>query len=332
MTLSIAQRRLTRVLLSGLLALCPLAWAQAQLTEAQSAEALSAQAQSNTPIVFLIVLENKNWVGRGGISGSAEAPYINKTLVPMAAVANNYFNPYGNHPSLPNYLWMEGGQNYGVHADGSPSQYHQKTHAHLSELLQNAGIRWRGYAESISGNDCPLHAEGAYDANGGRLYQPKHLPQVYFDDMTGARNPYSAYCIQHIRPLGQLGSDLNNNTIGRYNFIAPNMCHDGHDSCGGNPIAHIDGWLKNFLPIILNSSQYKAGHVVIFIATDEAANGDGPIPFLALGHGVKHGYKNEIRYTHSALLRTLEEIFRVGPLLGHAASANDLRDLFSVFP
>jgi phosphatidylinositol-3-phosphatase len=332
MTPSIPQRGLTRVLSSALLALCPLAWAQAQPAEAPSTEALSAQAQSNAPIVFLIVLENKNWVGRGGISGSWEAPYINKTLVPMAAVANNYFNPYGNHPSLPNYLWMEGGQNYGIHADGLPSQYHLKTHAHFSELLQNAGIRWRGYAESISGNDCPLHAEGAYDANGGRLYQPKHFPQVYFDDMTGARNRYSAYCIQHIRPLAQLGSDLNNNAIGRYNFIAPNMCHDGHDSCGGNEIAHIDSWLKNFLPLLLNSSQYKAGHVVIFIATDEAANGDGPIPFLALGHGVKHGYKNEIRYTHSALLRTLEEIFRVGPLLGHAASANDLRDLFSVFP
>jgi len=327
MTLSILQRRLTRVFLSALLALCPLAWAQAQPNEAQS-----TGAQSNNQIVFLIVLENKNWVGRGGISGSAEAPYINKTLVPMAAVANNYFNPYGNHPSLPNYLWMEGGQNYGIHADGVPSQYHLKTHAHLSELLQNAGIRWRGYAESISGNDCPLHAEGAYDANGGRLYQPKHFPQVYFDDMTGTRNPYSAYCIQHVRPLAQLASDLKNNAIGRYNFIAPNMCHDGHDSCGGNPIAHIDSWLKNFLPLLLNSSQYKAGHVVIFIATDEAANGDGPIMFMALGHGVKHGYKNEIRYTHSALLRTLEEIFRVGPLLGHAAYANDLRDLFSVFP
>ena len=332
MTPSIPLRGLTRVLLSALLALCPLAWAQAQPAEAPSTEASSAQAQSNSPIVFLIVLENKNWVGRGGISGSGEAPYINKTLVPMAAVANNYFNPYGNHPSLPNYLWMEGGQNYGIHADGSPSQYHLKTHAHFSELLQNAGIRWRGYAESISGNVCPLHAEGAYDANGGRLYQPKHFPQVYFDDMTGARNPYSSYCIQHIRPLGQLGSDLANNAIGRYNFIAPNMCHDGHDSCGGNPIAHIDGWLKNFLPTILNSSQYKAGRVVIFIATDEAANGDGPIPFLVLGHGVKHGYKNEIRYTHSALLRTMEEIFGVGPLLGRAASANDLRDLFSVFP
>jgi hypothetical protein len=47
--------------------------------------------------------------------------------------------------------------------------------------------------------------------------------------------------------------------------------------------------LKGFLPRIFNSAQYKAGHVVIFIATDEAL------------HGVKPDYKNEIRYTHSSL-------------------------------
>ena len=85
------------------------------------AAARLGQAQSNAPIVFLIVMENHNWTGTGGVAGSAEAPYINKTLVPMAAVANNYFNPPGNHPSLPNYLWMEAGTNLGVHADGLPS-------------------------------------------------------------------------------------------------------------------------------------------------------------------------------------------------------------------
>jgi hypothetical protein len=250
----------------------------------------------------------------------------------MAAVANNYFNPYGNHPSLPNYLWMEAGTNFGIHSDNNPAAYHLTTHAHLSELLQNAGIPWRAYAESISGKVCPLFPEGAADSTGGQLYQPRHLPQIYFSDMTNGKSYQSSYCIQHVRPLSELGSDIQHNAIGRYNFISPNMCHDGHDGCGGNEIAHIDGWLRSFLPQILNSAQYKQGHVVLFIATDEARNGDGPIPFLALGHGVKRGYRNEIRYTHSALLRTLEEIFGVSPRLGYAAGANDLKDLFSVFP
>ena len=54
--------------------------------------------------------------------------------------------------------------------------------------------------------------------------------------------------------------------------------------------------------------------------------------FMALGHGVKHGYKNDIRYTHSSLLRTLEEIYGVRPFLGAAAYSNDLRDLFWKLP
>jgi hypothetical protein len=291
-----------------------------------------AHAQSNAPIVFLIVMENHNWTGTGGVSGSAEAPYINKTLVPMAAVANNYFNPPGNHPSLPNYLWLEAGTNLGVHADGPPSQFHQSTHAHLSQLLHNANIPWKAYEESISGNVCPLAPAGPVDSNGSNLYQPRHFPQIYFDDMTNGESASSTYCIAHARPFSALAGDLKSNTIGRYNFVTPNMCDNGHDACGGNAIAHIDTWLKNNLPIILNSAQYKAGHVVVFITADEAANGDGPIPFLALGEGVKRGYKNEVSYTHSSLLRSLEEIFNVSPLLGGAASATDLRDLFSVFP
>ncbi|MGA2536377.1 MAG: alkaline phosphatase family protein [Terracidiphilus sp.] len=293
---------------------------------------LAAHAQSDQPIVFLIVMENHNWSGSGGVSGSSEAPYINQTLVPMAAVAKEYFNPPGNHPSLPNYLWMEAGQNFGVHADGLPSEYHQSTHAHLSELLQNAGIPWRAYEESISGTVCPLEPEGPVDPEGNEIYQPRHFPQIFFEDMTNGESLTSPYCIQHARPFSELPADLKSGNIGRYNFVTPNMCQDGHDPCDGNAIAHIDTWLKDNLPAILNSAQYKAGQVVVFITADEAENGDGPIPFLALGEGVKRGYKNEIYYTHSSLLRTLEEIFKVSPMLGGAATATDLRDLFSVLP
>jgi phosphatidylinositol-3-phosphatase len=297
-----------------------------------SIPARMSEAQSSGPIVFLIVLENKNWTGTGGIDGNPAAPYINHTLLPMAAVANNYFNPPGIHPSLPNYLWMEAGRNFGIYADGLPSEFHQSTHAHLTELLRNAGIPWRAYQEAIYGNVCPLYPEGAFDANGGQLYQPRHLGAIYFDDVTNGRNPHSAYCVAHVRPLSELAGDLRNNSVGRYNVITPDMCHDGHDSCGGSEVGHIDSWLHGFLPLIFDSVQYRSGRVIIFVATDEARNGDGPIPFLALGHGVKHGYRNEIRYTHSSLLRTLEEIFHVGPLLGRAAYATDLRDLLSTFP
>jgi phosphatidylinositol-3-phosphatase len=39
-------------------------------------------------------------------------------------------------------------------------------------------------------------------------------------------------------------------------------------------------------------------------------------------------YASPVNYTHSSDLRTMQEIFRVGPFLGDAANANDLSDLF----
>jgi hypothetical protein len=43
------------------------------------------------------------------------------------------------------------------------------------------------------------------------------------------------------------------------------------------------------------------------------------------------GYFNNIRYTHSSTLRALQEVFGVTPLLGDAANAADLSDLFRFF-
>src|SRR5437016_8121513 len=54
--------------------------------------------------VFVILMENHDWAD---IKGSASAPYINGTILPLGARAESYMNPPGLHPSLPNYLWLE---------------------------------------------------------------------------------------------------------------------------------------------------------------------------------------------------------------------------------
>src|SRR5438105_3029196 len=95
---------------------------------------------------------------------------------------------------------------------------------------------------------------------------------------------------------------------------------------------HCDGWLAQNLPMILISQAYKNGGVV-FITWDEGEDGDGPIGMIVLSPDAKgSGYSNTIHYTHSSTLRTLEEIFGVSPLLGDAAHATDLSDLFKTFP
>src|SRR5689334_16707415 len=76
---------------------------------------------SSVKTVFTIVLENQNW---SSVKGSPSAPYINNTLLPMASHAEQYYNPPGNHPSLPNYLWLEAGTSFGITDGLDPSVRH----------------------------------------------------------------------------------------------------------------------------------------------------------------------------------------------------------------
>lgn len=282
-----------------------------------------AKSTTNIKTVFIILMENHNW---SQILGSKYAPYINRTLLPMASHAEQYFNPPGIHPSLPNYLWLEAGTNFGILDDNPPSSDHQSTTMHLVTLLQTSGISWKAYEESIDGTTCPLTDSG--------LYAVRHDPFVYFDDVTNNLSSASANCIAHVRPYTELATDLANGTVASYNFITPNVCDDMHNRCKKNPILLGDTWLSQNVPTILNSAAYKAGGV-LFITWDEAATGDGPVGMIVLSPFAKgNGYQNSIHYDHSSTLKTMEEIFGVTPLLGHAndSTTNDLSDLFSVFP
>jgi hypothetical protein len=291
-----------------------------------AAEYRPAQSDRHLKTVWVIVMENQDW---SSIKGNKSAPYINQTVLPQASHAEQYFNPAHTHPSLPNYIWMEAGTNFGIADDLSPLVHHQTTTQHLVTLLKNAptgGVEWRAYEENISGKDCPVYDKPPYVV--------KHNPFVYFNDVVDPNNPNSAYCLTHIRPFEELARDLANNSVASYNFITPNICDDMHDSCSPlrNKIAQGDAWLAKNLPGILNSPAYRDGGVV-FITWDEAERADGPIGMIVLSPLAKgNGYGNSVHYDHGGLLRTLEEIFGVAPYLGNAATELDLKDLFSVFP
>lgn len=274
--------------------------------------------------VFIIMMENHNWVGNGytlpdQIKGNPNAPYINNTLIPMASHAENYNNPPHIHPSLPNYLWLEAGTNFGILADGPVNKYNQDTNQHLVALLNNANISWYSYGEGVAPGVCD--------------FTRWHDPMTFFSDINDNLNVHSPQCAAHMRDTVQLRADLVNNQVARYNFIVPTNCNQMHTSCNGqNQIKQGDTWLSQMVPLILNSSAYQNGGV-LFIAWDEANHGDGPIPMIVLSPFAKgNGYSNTIYYDHGSTLRTLEEIFGVTPLLGDAANQQDLSDLFTAFP
>ncbi len=166
------------------------------------------------------------------------------------------------------------------------------------------------------------------------MYDVNHDPFVYFDDVTQDNNPSASRCIEHVRPYSELQTDLINDTVARYNFITPHLCHDMHDACPplNDPVLQGDTWLSTEVPKILASPAYL-DNGALFILWDEGGSGDGPIGMIVLSPKAKGGgYRNTIHYTHSSTLRTVQEIFGVTPMLGGAASATDLRDLFVSFP
>jgi phosphatidylinositol-3-phosphatase len=277
--------------------------------------------QPGLKTVFVIVMENHNW---SDISGSSSAPFIN-SLLAEGAHCEGYTNPKGIHPSEPNYLWLEAGTNFGVANDNPPSANHQATDKHLTALLNSAGVSWRAYQEDIDGKQCPLSAT--------KNYAPKHDPFIFFDDNTGGLEPNDPGCIAHNRPYTELEGDLAAGTAARYNFITPNLCSDMHNKCSplNDSILQGDQWLAAEVPKIQASEAYKDGGV-IFITWDESEKGDFPIGMIVLSPLAKPGHVSTKAYTHSSTLRTLQEIFAVKPLLGGAASADDLSELFSVFP
>ena len=270
------------------------------------------------------MLENHNWTGDGSLSikGNPSAPYINGTLIPAGAHAESYWNPPNEHPSLGNYLWMEAGTDFGINGwtktQESVAQNTQTAHSHLAWQLMQAGLSWKAYSgKTWPANTCPVATWG--------------VPQVFFSDITNDASPNAPICIQHIRPLSELATDLAGGRAANYSFIVPGLCEDMHAGCNqADPIRDGDDWLKSTIPLILASKQYQQGGA-IFIAWDEADKGDGPIPFIVLSPLAKPGYSNSIHYTHGSLLRTVEEIFNL-PLLGDAQKETDLSDFFLNFP
>lgn len=283
----------------------------------------SARAALIPPIqtVFVIALENNNW---SAIKGSASAPYLNGVLLPQASYCEQYFNPPGLHPSEPNYLWLEAGTNFGIFNNSDPAINHLATINHFTSLLNRAGISWKSYQEDISGLYVPLSATNRYVA--------RHNPMVFFDDVTGTNNAGYPFGIAHIRPYSELATDLVNNTVPRYCFITPNLCNDGHDDCppGYDRIRQGDDWLAVEIPKITNSLAYK-NNGAIFIVWDEGLGSYGPIGMIVLSPLARGGgYFNNLNYTHSSFVRTMQDIFGVNQsYLNDAVHARDLFDLFS---
>ena len=294
-----------------------------EMSATVNADAEKARTAHAIKTVFVIVMENHDW---SSIAGNPSAPYINNTLLTYGAHAEHYTSPEGIHPSEPNYIWLEAGDDLNIADDDEPAENYRTTKTHLTTQMEKANVSWRSYQEGMAPGLCPLSSSGRYAA--------KHNPFVFFDDVTGGRDLKSSRCIEHIREYGELAGALESGPVAQYNFITPDMCNDMHDSAGcasPDSVANGDAWLSREIPKILASEAYKAGGA-IFIVWDESEGGNAPIGLIALSPFAKPGYAGTIPYTHSSLLRTVQDVFALRPFMRDAANATSLEDLFVSYP
>ena len=276
--------------------------------------------------VWIVMMENIDW---STFKGNPNAPFIN-SLLPRFAHAENY-RSY-NHPSLPNYVTLEAGDNLGL-TNGAwlPGSAHsQSTTDHLTTYLKNKGITWKAYSENLPGNGSILPL---FDGPG---YSLDHNPFVYFYDVTG--NPpstNSAYGIAHVRPYEtEFARDLASNNVASYNFIVPNDYNQGEKLAPplNNLVQQADTWLSHEIPKIMAAPAYTNGGVIFILWDEGVSPANNPSGLIVVSQFAKVGYSNALAYTHASMVRTVEEIFGLTPLLRLAATASNLSDLFAVYP
>ena len=280
--------------------------------------------------VFVIMMENQN---ASDIYNSTNAPYINQLMDEYGYASNFQDVLTAALPSEPHYVWLEAGTNafadktFTTDSDASASNSTAST-AHLVNQLESAGLTWMTYQEGVSTatGSCPITSSHTTQ------YAAKHDPFIFFRDVSGSPpSKTSPRCTAHTRNLTQFTSDLAAGAVSSYTLLTPNLCHDMHGALGC-PLGSVkqgDTWLKTFLPPLI--AYAKANQGVIFLNWDEP-EGTPTQPFLVIGPHVKSaGYKSTLRYDMSSVLKSMQRIFAVTPLLGHAADAstNDLSDFFA---
>jgi len=183
-------------------------------------------------------------------------------------------------------------------------------------------------------------------------YAAKHNPQVVFTDTNGGNDLTPANPLaKNYAPLQQLALDLSSGEVADYNWITPNQFNDMHTGLTGGfqgltgdaaKIKQGDSFLQQIVPVIMASDAYRNHGVIVLwwdeaegdgVAGDNADRFDHTIPFIIISKDAAKNvdgvpYASTVNYSHSSFLRTMQEIFRVGPLLGDAANASDLADLF----
>ncbi len=253
--------------------------------------------------VYVIVMENRSYAE---IVGNSSAPYLNGLLAHHASLTNMHGV---THPSEPNYIALFSGSTHGVTSDGVYNLAAQN----LADQLEAHGKTWAVFAQNVP-SGCYTGATASGGADGSGTYARKHEPAISFSDIS--TNPSRCAHILDFTHFSPSAAD--------FELIIPNLCNDMHD-CS---TATGDRFLAAFVPRIIDSPAFARS--VLFITWDEGtsdAGGGGRVATAVISPLVQPGTVDPQLLNHYALLRTIEDGWRLG-CLANACSAPNLARVF----
>jgi hypothetical protein len=255
----------------------------------------------------------------------------------QVAFANGYINAgVGIHPSEPNYIWVEAGDNRGIFNDADPCPTNvRNTTQHLSAFLTIAGKSWKSYQEDTdvdlatnvtlpqSSWTVPLTSHSGVFASGVNAYNysnrynyaAKHNPMVLFSDTNGGCDASTANSQRlNYAPLQQLALDLANNTTANYTgsrrTSTTTSTRRSANGYGQYPnrgstadsawIAQGDNFLARVVPLAMASDAYQ-DHGLIVLWWDESEGGDDSrtLPFIVISKDA-HRNVNGVPYSNTS--------------------------------
>jgi acid phosphatase len=268
----------------------------------------TATASGHNPIKALVIIEEN----RSERAALEQMPYLTD-------LANQFGRTTAyraiTHPSLPNYLAVAGGSTFGVSDDQSPSS-HPIDQVSVFDAVIASGSTAKTYAEAMP-EPCTLEPVGRYAV--------KHNPWPYFSSGTSRDN-----CERFDVPAGDPGNgalrdDVNAGALPTVGLLIPDMCNDGHDC----PLSTADEWLRQWLPVIMNGPDYRAGDLAVVVTFDEDDHTSDNVILTAVIAPTVSQVVAGAPLTHYSLSRYLAELGGASPL-GEAATATSFRTAFGL--
>lgn len=288
----------------------------------------AAQTLPRPDHIVIVIEENK---GYQDIINGGNAPYL-KSLVKQGALLTSFYALH--HPSQPNYMELFSGEDQGVYNDNCPAKRQSFSKPSLGGLLRKHSFTFIGYADALP----PPASSWKQICNPPTNFAVKHCPWMDFKDV-----PVKAGLDFNDFPTDSAGFEQ----LPTVTFVIPDLVNDMH-GVGNTPtskeIADGDRWLREHLDAYAQWA--KANKSLLIITWDEDGSQykypkflsqkittsppQNQIATILVGSMVKPNATGDQTYTHYDLLRTIQDMYNLKPLLGNSDKAKDIIDIWQM--